>query len=287
MDEVACHVADPAVLAQAHVEAEVTNDLERILATVSDRPWFPLLDHAPAGGLALDLRATPEEVREYYAHRGTTYDIVASQGLHQFTTDWYFFRESVATLRHVGTVDRVPATGGEFQVNSAVVFPAAPDGIAGEIVWTRYPFGDVLSGTASPPAPVDAPAHLPGRQLAVASTHDAFISAWSDGDRDALLDCLAPEAHWAIRRWQANGEPHDHVRQGRDEVVAWLTDAGERETTRSVALVRRVVSEWYVMAEYAIATPQGPRRAVALHPVDDDGRLRAELAEQRDWRSGR
>lgn len=278
---------DPGALARAHVEAETSNDLERILATVSGQPWFPLLDHGPDGALSLDVRATEADVREYYAHRGTTYDIVASQGLHQLTTDWYDVRESVATLRHVGMVDGVPPTGEEFHVNSAVVFPAAPDGIAGEIVWTRYPFGEVLSGTATPPPPVDAPAHLPGRQLLVARTHDALVDAWRAGDREVLTDCLAPEAHWAVRRWRSDGEPYDHVLRRRDEVVAWLTSPDERSSTRGISVVRRIVTAWYVVAEYAIETPAGTRRAIALHPVGDDGRLRAELSEQRDPGCGR
>src|SRR5687768_17628776 len=141
-----------------HVGAEQLNDLEAIMATIDPRPYFPLLDHDGDGGVALQFLTDTDAVRGYYGARHGSYEIVASRHIAAVATDFYAFRESVATLRGVGTIGDVDSAGQVFKVNSAVLFPTGPGGIGGEIVWTRYPFGDVVGGSTRPQPDVDGPA---------------------------------------------------------------------------------------------------------------------------------
>ena len=130
---------------RTHIAAEVDTRTEVIMSTVSADPWFPLPDRAPEG-LGLTVAEGTADVTRYYAERSDGYVVLASNQLKQLVADWYVFNESAATLRQTGPIGDVEGVDVEFVVNSAVLFPTAPDGIRGEIAVTRYPFADVIQG---------------------------------------------------------------------------------------------------------------------------------------------
>lgn len=269
----------------AHVQAERTNELDTIMATIGEQPYFPLLDHDGAGGLVLNVVTTTEAARSYYGERGATYDIVDSRHVVAVASDWYTFRESVATLRHTGAVGGLDGHGELFQVNSAVLFPTGPDGIAGEIVWTRYPFGDIVRGTVAPAVPVPGPGHLPTGQLRNADIHDRFVAGVTAGDAEAVASCLAPDVHWLARQRPAGAPPTYTLARGNTETALLIEQWLATWRYEQLAVLNRVVTDWYVMAEYyvAVAPRQGGAserwRKVALYPLAGDGRIRAEMSD--------
>lgn len=270
-----------------HVRAEQTNHLAEIMATVSADPYFPLVDHDGQGGTILQLLTDTESVERYYAARHGSYEIVESRQIAAVTADFYTFRESVATLRPVGDVGGVRGDGSLFQVNSAVLFPTGEDGIGGELVWTRFPFGDIVAERVKRPAPLAGPEHLPNDRLRSADAHDAYLDAWRRGDVDAMAADLAPDC-----RWQRRVRGLDHTRlisaSGRDETRSALSSVGAHRPPTVVDVLNRVVTEWYVFCDLYLELEleavdgghdQVTARHIALHPVDDDGRLRGELGD--------
>jgi hypothetical protein len=268
-----------------HVDAETLNDLEAIMATIDPQPYFPLLDHDGEGGLALQFLTDNDGVRAYYGARHGSYEIVASRHIAAVATDFYSFRESVATLRGVGAIGDVDSSGQIFKVNSAVLFPTGPAGIGGEIVWTRYPFADIVGGTVTPQAPGDGPAHLPNLRLRNADNFEAYLDAWRAGDARAAGVCLADDVQ--LLRRVAVGDDVSHVRTlGRDESVAALAELYRRQPPAKVEVLNRIITEWYVFADLYVETRRAGGgvdrlRHIALHPLADDGRIRAEMGDVR------
>lgn len=286
MPELTDTVRESIACGMRHVDAEQLNELEAIMGTVDPQPYFPLLDHDADGGIALQFLTDLDAVRAYYGARHGSYEIVASRHIAAVATDFYSFRESVATLRGVGAIDGVDSSGQIFRVNSAVLFPTGPGGIGGEIVWTRYPFGDIVGGTVTPQAAVDGPAHLPNTRLRNADIFEAYLDAWRLGDADAAGACLADDVQ-LLRRVASSDGPHAHVRTaGRDESVAALRAGWGARPLVKVEVLSRIITEWYVFADLYVESgvSNGDTiavRHVALHPLAHDGRIRAEMADVR------
>ena len=189
----------------------------------------------------------------------------------------------MATLRPVGDVGGVSTDGTNFQVNSAVLFPTCDDGIGGELVWTRYPFGDVVAGRVAAPVPADGPNHVPTARMRVADTHDGYVEAWRRGDVDGMVRRLSEDCRWQRRVRDAT-------------TTSYISTTGHAETRRAfegalgggsaitVEILNRIVTEWYVFCDAYLEIDDGGAeplavRHIALHPVDDSAQLRAELGD--------
>lgn len=260
----------------AHVAAEKLNDAAAIVATVDPRPYFPLIDHDGAGGLTVDLLTTTEQVAAYYGARHTSYEIVESRHVAAVSSELYTFRESVATLRGVGEIGGVDSNGATFSVNSAVLFPITDAGIGGELVFTRYPFADIVRGTAAPGAEAPGPAHLPNARLAVSEMHDAYLEAWRTGDVEAMLAHVDPGCRWE-RRLRGGSEHRHWSADGHSSLAAHL---GAQQAVDDVVVLNRLVSEWYVFADVQVVEQRGRvARHIALHPISPRGLLWAEMGD--------
>ena len=255
---------------RAHIAAEVDTRTDVIMATVSDDPWFPLPDREGDGITLTVLEGTPA-VHDYYADRSDAYVVLASNQLKQVVTDWYVFNESVATLRQTGPIGDQPARGAEFAVNSAVLFPTAVDGIRGEIALTRFPFADVLAGRVPARAGGSGPlAYLPTDEIGHSHLLDRFVDALVAGDVTELLS----EDHCAAVRVDGpatNGAARTRV-EAHDGETAAAQLAGLFAGADDLTLSGRVVTDWYVFAEYLGRFAGRLRRVAAMHPVRD-GRL--------------
>jgi hypothetical protein len=258
---------------RAHIAAEVDTRTEVIMSTVSADPWFPLPERGPKG-LELTVAEGTAEVATYYAERSNGYVVLASNQLKQLVGDWYVFNESAATLRQTGPIDGIEPADVEFVVNSAVLFPTAPDGIRGEIAVTRHPFADVIQGRvplrAAPTGPL---AHLPVAEL----EHSLLLDNLLDGLRAGDVRALLTDDHSLAVRIDGTYGPK------RYECHDGATSAGALESmfadVKDLTLLGRITSEWYVFAEYLARfnisvgnTGARHRRVVAIHPVRD-GRL--------------
>jgi hypothetical protein len=257
---------------RAHIAAEVDTRTEVIMSTVSADPWFPLPDRT-AEGLTLTVLEGTAPVHDYYADRSDAYVVLASNQLKQMVTDWYVFNESAATLRQTGPIGDVPAGDAEFVVNSAVLFPTAPDGIRGEIALTHHPFADVLAGRVPPRAGGTGPlGHLPSDEIANSHLLDRFVEGLVAGDVRALLT----DDHRAAVRVDARASTGERVAR----VEAYTGDDAAEQLVElfaaadDVTLTGRIVTDWYVFAEYLARFGAGDRlrRVAAMHPVRD-GRL--------------
>jgi hypothetical protein len=258
---------------RAHIAAEVDTRTEVIMSTVSADPWFALPDRI-AQGLELTVAEGTADVTTYYDNRSDGYVVLASNQLKQLVADWYVFNESAATLRQTGPIGDTEASDVEFVVNSAVLFPTAPDGIRGEIAVTRHPFADVIQGRvplrAAPTGPL---AHLPVAEL----EHSVLLDKLLDGLRAGDVRALLTDDHPLAVRIDGTHEPK------RYECHDGATSAGALASifadVKDLTLLGRITSEWYVFAEYlarfnisAGNASARHRRVVAIHPVRD-GRL--------------
>jgi hypothetical protein len=272
-----------AMTARAHIAAETSTDVNRICATISRDVYFGVPVRTRAGN---ELRAgtvltTYDQVRGYYEGRSGSYVVLESAQLKSVATDWYQFNETAATLRGTGPVNGVDAAGQEWIVNSAVIFPTAPDGIRGEICITRYPMDDIVAGTVRPPAPpAGGQTWMPLREMELGSLLDRFILALRDGDWPHVEADLRDPHTLAVRL--------DDVHGARRLLTA--TDRGSaREAfvelfsgAADLTLLVRIASEWYVFGEYLVRMEGGGRRRVALVQSVEDGKLTGTFGYGRD-----
>src|SRR5581483_1252983 len=261
---------------RAHVAAEVDTRTDVIMSTVSEDPWFPLPDRTADGITLTVLEGTPA-VHDYYADRSDAYVVLASNQLKQLVADWYVFNESAATLRQTGPIGDNPAADAEFVVNSAVLFPTAPDGIRGEIALTHFPFADVLAGRVPPRAGGSGPlGYLPVEEIEHSHLLDRFVDALAAGD---VADLLTADHCAAVR---VDGPSPNGARGTRVEAYDGASAAAQLvglfAGADDLTLSGRIVTDWYVFAEYLARFTTSPgggvrlRRVAAMHPVRD-GRL--------------
>ena len=257
---------------RAHIAAEVDTRTDVIMSTVAGDPWFPLPDRTPDGLTLTVLEGTPE-VHDYYDGRSDEYVVLASNQLKQMVTDWYVFNESAATLRQTGAIGDVAVGDAEFVVQSAVLFPTAPDGIRGEIALTRYPFADVLAGRVPARAGGSGPlAYLPADELEHSRLLDRLVEALAAGD---VADLLTADHRAAVRVDDAASTGDRRAR-----VEAYDGESAAKQLVELFAgaddltLSGRLVTDWYVFAEYLASFPAAGggrrlRRVAAMHPLRD------------------
>ena len=269
---------------RSHVAAETTADTDRICATVS-RDVFFAVPHRTREGNAIapgTVLTSHEAVRDYYAGRAGAYVVLDSRQLKSTARDWYVFNESAATLRGTGPIGAVDATGREFVVNSAVLFPTASDGIRGEICVTRHPFDDVVRGTA-PALPALDPS-FPERERQHAILLDRLLEALRDDDLSAIVGLLSVGHTFATRldaRARPPGTAAANGSAAADGGGTRVETGGGREAAgkalaaifgpmQDVALATRFATDWYVFAEYVGRLESTEiRRFAAIHPIED------------------
>jgi hypothetical protein len=262
--------AEAALTARTHVAAETTGDTEQICGTVSHDVFFGVPVRTRAGNELVDgtVLVDYDQVRGYYTDRSGSYVVTASAQLKSVATDWFLFNESAASLRGTGSIGGVDADGAEFVVNSAVLFPTAPDGIRGEICVTRWPFADIVAGTVAVPPPPAPGEYLPRREIEHCQLLDRLTAALPGGDRAELGALLHTNQTLAVRHDDRGGHPRIHSARDHhaavDALVALFSDVDD------LTLLTRIATEWYVFAEYLGRTADGGlRRLAAVHPVDD------------------
>jgi hypothetical protein len=256
-------------IARTHVFAETSTDTDYICSTISHDVYFGVPVRTREGNQIPDgtVLTTYDQVRGYYEGRAGSYVVLASAQLKSISTNWYLFNESAATLRGTGMIGHVDATDREWVVNSAVLFPTAPDGIRGEVCVTRYPFVDIVTDDVDAPAPPSDPrTYLPLREI----EHDpARIAAE-----------LRSSHSMAVRLDDTSGNQRVFTATtGADAESAFAQMFGD---VRDLLLVTRLATDWYIFAEYLGQLPDGSIRRLALtHPVEN-GQLTGTFGYGRD-----
>jgi hypothetical protein len=274
-----------AVIARTHVAAETSTDVEYICSTISRDVYFGVPVRTRAGNQLAPgtVLTTYDQVEGYYSGRAGTYVVIDSMQLKTVATDWYVFNESAATLRGTGEIGGIDVTGKEFVVNSAVLFPTAPDGIRGEVCVTRYPFDDIVADTVqAPPPPSDPRTYLPLREMEHCAVVDRVIEALRRGDGAAVGTDLSPTHSLAVRLDDAAGA--QTVRTATDRRAAAEALAAMCEGALDITLLTRIATDWYVFVEYLMQLAGGGVRRLALtHPVEN-GMLSGTFGYGRDER---
>jgi len=264
-----------ALIARRHIAAETSTDVDAICATISPDVFFAVPVRTRAGQELRDgtVLTDPGQVRKYYEGRSGSYVVTASAQIKSVTTSWYAFNESAATLLGTGDVNGVDAAGLEWVVNSAVLFPTAPDGIRGEICATRHPMDDVILGAVPPHAEASA-AHgvLLDRMASALRSGDWADAAAELGDRHSL----------AVRLDPVGAAPRIHTGNGRDQSRDQLSElfGGAKDLTFMV----RLATDWYLFAEYLLGLDSGRHRRLALIQPVEDGRVIGTFGYGRDER---
>jgi len=250
-----------------HVLEETRADAEAVFATISRDVFFAVPERTRNGneippGTVLTRY---DEVCDYYAGRLDSYAVLDSRPLRTIAGDWYVFNDSAATLRGTGTIGDADASGEEFVVNSAILFPTAEDGIRGEICVTRHPFDDVVRGLA-PSLPAED-ASYPAREMRHSALLDDFVDALRSGDEDSVGARLSPGHTLAVRIDALDGTPAISTARERTEAQKILSSAFR--DARDIAVVSRIATDWYVFAEYLADLGEGRiRRFAATHPIE-------------------
>jgi hypothetical protein len=270
-------------IARTHVFAETSTDTDYICSTISRDVFFGVPVRTREGNLIPDdsVLTTYDKVRGYYEGRAGSYVVLASAQLKSLATDWYLFNESAATLRGTGMIGDIDATGREFVVNSAVLFPTAADGIRGEVCVTRFPFTDIVADTVVTPAPpTDPRTYLPLREMEHCALLDQFLAALRAHDPARITATLRAEHSMAVRLDDVHGAQRVFTATtGAEAETAFTAMFGE---VSDLTLMMRIATEWYVFAEYLGQLPDGSVRRLALtHPVED-GRLTGTFGYGRD-----
>jgi len=273
--------------ARTHVFAETSTDTDYICSTISHDVYFGVPVRTREGNLIPDssVLVNYDQVRGYYEGRAGAYVVLASAQLKSIATDWYLFNESAATLRGTGMIGDVDSTDREWIVNSAVIFPTAPDGIRGEICVTRYPFVDMLTDSVvTPPPPTDPRTYMPLREMEHTALVDRFLGALREEDQAAIEADLAGNHTMAVRLDDLTGQQNVMTAtSGADASNHFITMvSGASDLT----LVSRIATEWYVFAEYLLNFDDGRVRRLALtHPVEQ-GKLTGTFGYGRDEKKG-
>jgi hypothetical protein len=269
-----------AVTARSHVASETSQDLDAICGTIAPNAFFAVPTRT-AGGYHIDdtnVLVTDDAVRQYYSDRMGSYVIMASRQLKSLTTDWYAFNESAATVRGTGQVGGQDATGKQYTVQAAVLFPTATDGIRGEIAMGRHAYVDSLTGTTSQPAraggyriadDLGEASLIPLDELEDAVALDDFVLALRAGDAGAVQGMLAPDHCMAVRL-----DARDGVRIHRHTSGAESTEAFSSlfAGADDVAVLNRISTSWYNFAEYLVTLEGGAVRRLALIHGSQAGR---------------
>jgi hypothetical protein len=244
------------------VQAEYGNQISEIMPTVSS--WdqhFALLSPSPSGGLDLVLAGDRPGVQEYYEGTRREWSIITSHHLKEVDSPWYSLHDSVGEIRMLD--------GGQVESGRvAVLFPAWPDGIIGEIVWPE---------AAWTPASTDWKAELEiGRRL------EAFEDRWRAGDVGAMLDLVEDDCCTVTRVAEIRGEHRLlTVARSKAELGAALSSP---EAGRLVELERTnlVLSHFYAFAAYRMELELPDRRVereiAALFPIGPNGRFIGQLS---------
>jgi hypothetical protein len=273
--------------ARTHVFAETSTDTDYICSTISRDVYFGVPTRTRERNEIPDssVLVNYDQVRGYYEGRAGSYVVLASAQLKSIASDWYLFNESAATLRGTGMIGDVDATDREWIVNSAVIFPTAPDGIRGEICVTRYPFVDIVKDdVVAPPPPSDPRTYMPMREIEHTALIDRFLTALRANDTKQIESYLGSNYTMAVRVDDLEGE----------QSVLTATTAGEGARNIStifagasdLTLISRISTDWYVFAEYLVNYDDGHVRRLALtHPVEN-GKITGAFGYGRDERKG-
>jgi hypothetical protein len=258
----------------AHLRAEFSNDVDQIMDTVAPDPRFFIVTRED-GSLELEVAETPEAVRAHYVNLRSSLDVVRSRQIRRIVSDWFVLQQSVATMRARG--DDHAGDPHDFAVDTAVLFPIAPEGILGEIPWNRTSFAEAMASKTIHHEP-------PTEELMeTVDLHEAFLAAWCSGDELRVVDLLEEDCALGIRSC-TDVEGSLCVGAGKDAIREALAEQFRVWKPERFTLLNLVVTDWYIFSNVrwigaahsgpGIWSPHEMSTAIIL-PLSESRRFRA------------
>jgi hypothetical protein len=266
------HAVRAAALTWTHLDAEYTQDIEKVLATLAtDEPLtWTLPQLVSDDGTVAYLAGTDlEEIRGQYEAIRQFVEIHDWQALVEIRQSWYVLTHGVVTMKSLAT--------GAFTRNQTVtMFPVGRDGILGEVQ-----VGAVVLREHEVPAPAapDGLAGLPQRRLDALAFHNRYIEALRREDVAGIVAAHHPKGAATIRNYLTDTSTVLNT-SGAAALGGYFSELFDRYRVRDVELVNRVAESWYVFAEllWTVEERGGARRTLAFctaetAPLDADGRF--------------
>ncbi len=241
---------------QAHLQAEFSNDIDQIMASVTSDPRFAIITREN-GQLEFEVPETLDGVREHYLNLRSTLDVLRSRQIRRIIGDWFVFQQSVATMRPRAAADAGLGAAHDFAVDTAVLFPLAADGILGEIPWNRLSFGEFQT--------VHSRHHEPATEelMNTVDLHEAFLAAWREGDPEGVAQLMVDDCALAIRDSTRPTGPMC-VAAGRPDIAARLGQQFGCWRPIDGKVLNLVVTDWYIFSN--VRWTVEPRSDNGRHP---------------------
>ncbi|SKC03176.1 nuclear transport factor 2 family protein [Sphingopyxis flava] len=253
-------------MAEWHIGAEETNDVERVVKSLSEKNTL----HARRNfdDPAYDILDTEyDQPRVRYRGSRDYSETVHSTSFRQVATDWYLFSERSWLVRPVTADETGRHVGEAYRAEGLVLVHTESDGIIGEMVLTR----DAVAArpTAFPGLEADYT-----RDLETAlHRHDALLAAYVDGNIDTILESFANDYSMLARNYFSPG-PHAVDFKGSQEVRGHLSNMFSAVDVLGVTVLNRIVTEWYIFAEM-------DWRIRVKAPLEDSGAESGNVAHYR------
>jgi hypothetical protein len=256
----------------AHLAAEYTQDIEKVLgtlATAEPLTWTLPQMVSEDGSMTYLAGTDIHEIRAQYQALRHLVEIHDWDAVVELRQGWYTMTHGVVTLKILQT--------GQFTRNQTVtMFPAGRDGILGEVQVGGV--GARLAPPATKPALDSEGQPLPQRRLEARAFHDRYIDALRREDVAAIVAANRKNGAAAIRSYLTDASSV-LTAVGSEHLGAYYTALFEKYAVRDVQLVNRVAESWYVFAElhWTVEERAGARRTLEFctaetSPLDTDGR---------------
>jgi hypothetical protein len=250
-----------------HLEAEYTQDIEKVLATLATAEplTWTLPELVGDDGAATYLAGTDyQQIHDQYHSLREFVEIHDWRALVEIRQSWYVMTHGVVTLK-------LKATGEYTRSQTVTMFPTGRDGILGEVQ-----IGAV--NRRVPPDSTDPDFWVAKDRLAALAAHDAYVGALRSGDVDAIVAANRPNGAAAIRNYLTDESTVLNV-DSAAELGEYFRAFYDRYAVRDIQLVNRVAESWYVFAElhWIVEEQFGERRTLHFctaetSPLDDEGR---------------
>jgi hypothetical protein len=249
-------------VAERHVESEYTNDIEKILPTVSSKDcFFPIVIRLPDGTFVIEVYEGTSGARDFYTRRATELHLEGSDNLSLMVGDWYTVRHSVGTITCKEGLG-VERAGKLAKSPTVIVFPIAEDGIVGELPWAKHDLDTCIAMTADGSTMPD----VNEDPVAAATLISDYVDAWQNRSRGRLDELYAEScfrvAH-SVDAGHANGRT---IRQTvREDILGSLAAGPGGE----LSVISQHVTSWYGVVEYSIGTGEGRYRLIAVYAIEN------------------
>lgn len=266
----------------AHLEAEYTQDVDKILATLaSNEPvaWtLPVFCEEDGSTVWVAGPDTPERykyltadthesIREQYVMLRTVLEILGWEALIEIRQSWY-------VLTHGSGMGKIIETGETSRGETVTLFPTGADGILGELQINSVGVRRENRWPDMPSEPGEIPAPL--KRLEVLYAHNRYVEALRSGDVDGIVAAHRNDSGGAFRSYLTPESTLVNL-HGATAIGDYFSEFYSKYRVRDIQLVNRVAESWYAFAElhWVVDELSGQRRTLEFctaetSPVDPE-----------------